>query len=194
MLRRLSAAKERTLPRLATLVAALLIAGSTGLSAQEAVALAIAPLSSEGEAAGAKVIQKQGGEWVTLREGSGVFICIADDPSDERFHSSCYHESLEPYMARGRELTASGVTGGDNVETRVGEIEAGTLEMPSYAFLHSIFAPNGWSGDMSAVQAHFSVIYTPFAKAEDLGLPTSRASGAWLMASGEANAHIMITP
>ncbi|WP_419161272.1 hypothetical protein [Candidatus Palauibacter sp.] len=185
---------RRSLTALTALIPALLIAAPAELAAQDAIALAVAPLPSAGEQAGAKVIRKQGSEWVTLREGTGMFICIADDASDDRFHSSCYHKSLEPYMARGRELAAGGATGGESVQTRIAEIEAGTLEMPSYAFLHSIFAAEGWSGDMEAVQAHFSVIYTPFAKAEDLGLPTERTNGAWLMASGMANSHIMITP
>ena len=91
---------------------------------------------------------------MTLREGAGPFICIADDPGADGFHTACYHESLEPYMARGRELTAQGTTGRPNVEQQDGEIEAGTLEMPGYAFLHAIYAAEGWSGDMDAVQRH----------------------------------------
>ncbi len=194
MYRLTPAACIRTVAGLAALALAASVDGAATVAAQDAVALAVAPLSSEGEQATAKVIQKQGSEWVTLREGSGAFICIADDPGDERFHSSCYHASLDPFMARGRELAGQGVDRRESLQRRVDEIEAGTLEMPNYALLHSIFADDGWSGDMEAVNAHFSVIYTPFATAEDLGLPTSRVAGAWLMASGQANAHIMITP
>ena len=174
-------------------VAALSVAVAD-LSAQDAIALAVAPIPSETEQATAKVIQKQGDAWVTLHEGSGSFICIADDPAVDGFHSACYHASLDPYMARGRELTSRGTTGRPNVEQRMAEIEAGTLEMPSYAFLHSIYAAEGWSGDMEAVERHQSVIYTPFATAEELGLPTRARRGAWLMAAGTANAHVMITP
>ncbi len=185
---------RRSFATLAALIPALLTAAAPDAAAQDAIALAVAPIPSETEQATAKVIRKQGNEWVMLREGAGPFICIADDPGADGFHSACYHESLEPYMARGRELTSRGVTGRENVETRMAEIEAGTLEMPSYAFLHAIFAADGWSGDMDAVQRHHSVIYTPFATAEDLGLPTRATRGAWLMAGGTANSHIMITP
>ncbi len=185
---------RRSFAALAVLIPALSIAAAAGAAAQDAVALAIAPIPTEAEQATAKVIQKQGNDWVTLREGAGPFICVADDPAADGFHSACYHDSLETYMARGRELTAQGVTGRENVEMRMAEIEAGTLEMPSYAFLHAIYAAEGWSGDMDAVQRHQAVIYTPFATAEDLGLPTRATRGAWLMGAGTANAHVMITP
>ena len=185
---------RRSFTALATLIPVATLAAAHDVAAQDAVALAIAPIPTEAEQATAKVIRKQGDEWVTLREGAGPFICIADDPAVDGFHSACYHESLETYMARGRELTAQGVTGRENVEMRMAEIEAGTLEMPSYAFLHSIYAPEGWSGDMEAVQRRQSVIYTPFATGEDLGLPTVATRGAWLMGAGTANAHVMITP
>ena len=189
---------RRSFTALAVALAALSVAAPSvvpaDLAAQDAIALAVAPIPTETEQATAKVIQKQGDEWVTLREGAGPFICIADDPGADGFHTACYHESLEPYMARGRELTAQGTTGRPNVEQRMAEIEAGTLEMPGYAFLHAIYAAEGWSGDMDAVQRHQTVIYTPFATAEDLGLPTRATRGAWLMAAGTANAHVMITP
>ena len=185
---------RRSFAALAALIPVLSIAAPTDVAAQDAIALAIAPIPTETEQGTAKVIQKQGDDWVTLREGPGPFICVADDPGADGFHSACYHESLEPYMARGRELTSQGITGRDNVEMRMAEIEAETLEMPSYAILHAIYAGEGWSGDMDAVLRHQAVIYTPFATAEDLGLPTSATRGAWLMGGGTANSHIMITP
>lgn len=185
---------RRTRTALAAVIPALTLVVSADAAAQDAVALAVAPIPSEAEQATARVIGKQGSEWVTLREGAGPFICIADDPGADGFHTACYHESLEPYMARGRELTAQGIAGRENVEMRLAEIEAGTLEMPSYAFLHAIYAAEGWSGDMEAVSRRQSVIYTPFATAEDLGLPTVATRGAWLMGAGTANAHVMITP
>ncbi len=185
---------RRSFAAMALLIPVMMIAASSEAAAQDAISLAIAPIPSESEQATARVIQKQGDGWVTLREGAGPFICIADDPGADGFHTACYHESLEPYMARGRELTAQGIAGRENVELRMAEIEAGTLEMPSYAFLHAIYAAEGWSGDMEAVQRRQSVIYTPFATAEDLGLPTMATRGAWLMGAGTANAHVMITP
>ncbi len=161
------------------------------LSGQDDVALAVSVLP-EAEQSGATVRQNQDGTWVTLRAGSGAFICLADAPGDERFHTACYHESLEPYMARGRELRQEGVTGRASLERRWEEVDAGTLEMPSYAMLHQIFAGAGWSGDIATANL-LTVIYVPFATAEDLGIPTSRSDGPWMMFPGEASAHIMIS-
>jgi len=161
------------------------------LQAQDDVALAVAALP-EAEQAGATVRQLQNGTWATLREGTGSFVCLADAPGDDRFHAACYHESLEPYMARGRELRDEGVTGMASLERRWEEIEAGTLEMPSYAMLHQIFAGAGWDGDMASANL-VTVVYVPFAEADDIGLPTSPSEGPWMMFSGKASAHIMIS-
>ena len=88
-----------------------------GLRGQEVISLSVSPLQ-DAEKDGATVIRDQGGEWVTLREGSGTFVCIADDLSDDRFRATCYHKSLEPYMARGRELRKQGIDGAENVQKR----------------------------------------------------------------------------
>src|SRR5699024_5315456 len=47
-----------------------------------------------------------------LREGSdsNKLICLADDPGKSNFHVSCYHKDLEPFMKRGRELRAEGMS------------------------------------------------------------------------------------
>ena len=55
------------------------------------------------------------GTLTTLREGSGLLICLADDPEEDGFHVACYHESLGPFMQRGRELRRQGVTAVDSV-------------------------------------------------------------------------------
>ena len=52
------------------------------------------------------------GKLTTLRKGSNILVCLADNPTDNKFNAACYHRDLEPYMARGRELVAQGVTGG----------------------------------------------------------------------------------
>src|SRR5690606_23410112 len=43
-----------------------------------------------------------------LREGTNGMICVADDPSEARWHVACYHKDLDPFMRRGRELEAAG--------------------------------------------------------------------------------------
>lgn len=54
-----------------------------------------------------------------------------DQPGDERFHLACDHNSLEPYMARVRELRAEGILGQEPFDIRHQEGEAGTLAMPN---------------------------------------------------------------
>ncbi len=70
------------------------------------------------------------GALVTLRPGTNDMICLADDPKDPAFSVACYHKDLEPFMARGRELLAKGVTSKAREETRWKEIESGAIKMP----------------------------------------------------------------
>ncbi len=65
-----------------------------------------------------------------LREGSNEMVCLATDPAKTTFNVACYHKDLEPFMARGRELTAQNVTGAKRTEIRFKEIEDGKLAMP----------------------------------------------------------------
>ncbi|MGB5356450.1 MAG: hypothetical protein WBN11_07120, partial [Eudoraea sp.] len=46
------------------------------------------------------------GMLVVLREGSNNLVCLADDPNKEGISVSCYSKKLEPFMARGRQLSA----------------------------------------------------------------------------------------
>ena len=48
------------------------------------------------------------GELVVLRKGTNDFICLADDPKQKDISVACYPKTLEPFMARGRELRAAG--------------------------------------------------------------------------------------
>lgn len=136
------------------------------------------------------------GELVTLREGSGL-TCLADDPSDERFHAACYHDALEPFMARGRELRAQGLGSADVDQVREMQIQGGTLAMPKSSALYSITAPPGAfdpaTGAISEGNRVY-VVYLPFATAESTGLAEKPpAPGApWLMGAGTSTAHIML--
>lgn len=129
------------------------------------------------------------GTLATLREGTGSLICLADAPGDARFEVACYHKDLEPFMARGRELSAQGVTGGERQQTRWAEIEAGTLAMPTAPTALYVLSADS----PEAEGQRRLVMYVPFATAEELGLPTSPSDGRpWLMMPGKPSAHIMI--
>jgi hypothetical protein len=132
------------------------------------------------------------GTITTLREGSGSLVCLADDPTDDGFHVSCYHESLAPFMQRGRELRQQGMTAVDSV--RRAEIENGSLSYPDrpvtlYNFSGTFDPETRKVKDASRLH----VVYVPYATAESTGLPTRPEGGPWLMEPSQPWAHIMIS-
>jgi hypothetical protein len=133
-----------------------------------------------------------------IREGKGPFTCLANDPAGKEFHVACYHESLEPFMARGRELRASGVKGEQVDSTRFAEVRAGKIVMPKQATLYQLFGPAG-SFDAASGTAKKAkpliVIYMPGATVESSGLSAKPADGMpWIMLPGTPKAHIMLEP
>ena len=166
------------------------------VAAQIAGALAAAP---EDRRADAKVLAVgPRGETTVLREGSNELICLADDPTDERFHSACYHVALEPWMARGRALRREGITGPDSLQRRHQEIERGELEMPaSPTTVYNLGGPlevfDPISGAIAGARWVWA-IYTPYATAASTGLPTTPQApgGPWIMRPGTPSSHIMV--
>lgn len=154
----------------------------------------------EDERDGAKVLGwTDDGSVTTLREGTNELVCLADDPAQEGWSVACYHESIEPYMARGRELRAQGVTDPRAVmQRRFEEAEAGTLPMPEEPAMLYVTTGDGYDPETGEVANPFTrwVLYTPWATLESTGLPP-RPTGPgapWLMFPGTPGAHIMITP
>jgi hypothetical protein len=135
-------------------------------------------------------------ELTTLREGDGAMVCLADDPAEESFHVACYHEALEPFMRRGRELRRQGRSGAAVDSIRRAEIEAGTLDYPDRpTALYNLSGPAGAydaAADTVRDGSRLRVLYVPYETAETTGLPTSPEGGPWLMAPGEPWAHVMI--
>jgi len=140
------------------------------------------------------------GNFVTLREGTNNFICVADNPAADGFQVVCYHKSLEPMMARGRELEAEGKSRGEKEKIRAEEAKSGDLQLPeSPAALHVYYGENGFFNTTTnqienAIYRY--VIYVPYATQETTGLPLNpnESTHPWLMFPGKYNAHIMITP
>ena len=140
------------------------------------------------------------GNFMTLREGSNEMICIADDPNKDGFEVVSYHNSLEPYMAKGRALKAEGKSFAERRDIREKEATDLILAMPEKsATLHILYGKNGYFDiDSSKVRnaKYRYVVYIPFATQASTGLSLQpNAPGhPWLMFPGKANAHIMITP
>ncbi len=141
------------------------------------------------------------GELTTLREGSNHLVCLGDDPADSRVHVACYHNSLEPFMARGRQLGGQGMSRSKVDSIRLAEIRSGELAFPDHPVtLYSLTGAEGSanSGDRVAAMledaSRLHVVYVPYATGESTGLPTRPAgSRPWLMEPGTPWAHIMIS-
>jgi hypothetical protein len=147
--------------------------------------------------AGATVLGYNGQkELVRLREGKNEMVCLASDPGKDAFNVACYHKDLEPFMARGRELVAKGVTGAARNDIRYKEVAEGKLFLPHEP--RTLYVLTGKSVDASGkvTDPYLRwVIYVPFATPESTGLSTKPSEGApWLMAPGTMGAHIMINP
>lgn len=133
----------------------------------------------------------------TLREGTGVMVCLADDPSESAWHVACYHKDLDPFMRLGRELKETGLSHGEIDSARMVAVQNGTLKMPDgprtlynlYAPADSVDAATG----LARGAAGLPVVYIPYATAESTGLPSRPGGGLpWLMFPGKPWAHIMI--
>jgi hypothetical protein len=163
-----------------------------------AASLMAAPAASRD---GCKVIgYNAAGEFVTLKEGDNEFIVLADDPKKSGFNAACYHKSLEPFMARGRELRAEGKTGPEIFDIREEEAKSGKLDMgiPG-ATLHIYYGESDRydpeTNEVEGAQYRY-VVYLPFATAESTGLPEQPigSNHPWIMNPGTHRAHIMISP
>ncbi len=133
-----------------------------------------------------------------LRQGSNDMVCLAHNPADiDRFHVACYHEALEPFMARGRALRAQGVSAAQVDTVRFAEVKAGKLKMPVAGALYSLTGPAGDFDEAKAAAPKsrlLFVVYIPGATQASTGLSTVPLLGQpWLMLPGTPKAHIMFT-
>lgn len=134
----------------------------------------------------------------TLRKGTNNLICIADDPRDSEFHVACYHKDLDPFMARGRELKAKGMSRKEVDLIRRSEIKSGQIPLPEKPMaLYSLSGSaesfeyeNALAEDVSPTY----VVYIPYATEASTGLaPKPVSKGApWIMEPGTPWAHIMV--
>lgn len=139
------------------------------------------------------------GSMVEIRPGTNDMVCLADNPAREDWSVACYHASLDPFMAMGRDLRSQGVT--DATEIRNRRFQAaddGTLAMPDKPAALYVLTGDGFDMASGEVQNGFLryVLYSPYATAESTGLTTTPDGSVqpWLMFPGTAGAHIMITP
>jgi hypothetical protein len=173
-------------------------ASGAPLADAQQIAAAVAPLPMEFRE-NARVLGYHAGspKLIEIRKGGGPFTCIATDPAQPRYHAACYHNSMEPFMLRGRELRDQGVKG-DKVDTaRFAEVKSGKIVMPKFpAALYQLNGPGDVvDASTGAVKgaAATNVIYIPFATSASTGLSAQPVQGSpWIMFPGTPKAHIML--
>ncbi|MBL0938569.1 MAG: hypothetical protein IBJ03_06730 [Gemmatimonadaceae bacterium] len=166
--------------------------------ADQQIAAAVLALPAEMRAGAGVMGYKAPGKLELLRPVKNGMLCLADDPAEEQFHVSCYADTIDPFMARGRSLREQGVKGAQVDTARFAEIRSGKLKMPEKpAALYQIFGPKGAydhaTGKVTSGRALF-VVYVPFATPESTGLSGVPSSNTpWLMLGGTPKAHIMFS-
>jgi hypothetical protein len=162
------------------------------------IAQAVSPAPSTLRAGAMVLGYDSTGKLVTLRKGTNDLICLTDDARRKNFHVSCYFKALEPFMARGRELRAKGLSSDSADSIRAREIRAGTLAMPKTpTALYQYAAPRDQVSDSGVKNARYLyVVYIPYATPASTGLTVQPLNdgGPWLMYPGKPWAHIMIAP
>lgn len=155
----------------------------------------------ESDKAGAMVYgYDTSGTLVVLRQGTNNLVCVGDNPNKEGISVACYSKDLEPFMKRGRELTAEGKNTKEKREIQGAEVAAGKWQMPivpsmMYVYYGSDEAYDKETGELGDGQYRY-VIYTPFATNASTGLPDKphEKGMPWLMDPGTFRAHIMVGP
>jgi hypothetical protein len=175
-------------------------ATSHTLTTSQQVAAAVLPAPAELRDAATVFGYDGKGKLGVLRQGTGTLNCLAPDPAGEKFHVACYHKSMEPFMARGRALRASGVKDPQVDTVRFKEVKEGKIAMPAQpAVLYTL--TGSWTGYDAAKATPASdtrplfVVYIPNSTGASLGITEKPVVGApWVMYPGTPKSHIMFVP
>lgn len=165
--------------------------------AAQQIAAAVLPLTPDMREGATVMGYKEAGKLVVLREGKNGMNCLALYVMRPDFHVACYHNSLEPFMLRGRELRASGVKGPAVDSTRFAEIRSGKLKFPAQGSLHTLTTKKeNYDAATGKVKEAglLTVLYIPNATAESIGITAvPQENGPWIMFPGTLKAHVMMS-
>jgi hypothetical protein len=140
------------------------------------------------------------GDVILLRQGTNQTVCLADESDRTGLSVSCYHKSLQPFMARGWQLRKEGKTADEIFKIREAEAKSGKLKLGDQgSLLNALTAEEAdinWTTGEAKNTYTRSVVYIPWATAESTGLPLKPAGPGlpWIMDPGTHRAHIMINP
>jgi hypothetical protein len=131
-----------------------------------------------------------------LRVGTNGMTCLALFAIQKDFHVACYQNSMEPFMARGRELRAQGVQGDQIDSVRFREVRSGKIKMPALAIMYQLYGgPTSFdpaTGNVTNV-SQLLLLYMPYATGKSSGLSEHlNDNGPWLMFPGTPKAHMML--
>src|SRR5688572_28624775 len=105
----------------------------------EQIAASVQPLPAAMRDGATVLGYKTGTKLEVIRPGTNGMRCLALYVTRPDFHVACYHEGLEPFMLRGRELREQGVTNLRQIDsTRFAEITSGKLKMPAQGMLYTL--------------------------------------------------------
>lgn len=163
---------------------------------EQQMAAAVLPLPKDLRAGATVMGYRTKDKLEVIHAGTNGMICLALYVVRPDFHVACYHKSLEPFMARGRALRASGVKDPQVDSVRFREIRSGKLTMPAAGALYSLTAKkeqyDAASNTLNGARA-LGVVYLPNATPESIGLSAQPVQGQpWIMFPGTPKAHIMI--
>jgi hypothetical protein len=188
----------RTLAAVSLITSSALLEAQQLPSAETQMAAAVHALPKEMRDGAGVMGYRVAGKLELLRPARNGMLCLADDPSDDQFHVSCYADTMDPFMARGRQLRAQGVTGAQVDSVRFREARAGSLKLPTQpAALYQLFGPKGaYDAATNTVKEAnpLFVVYIPYATPATTGLSTTPSdTKPWLMFPGTPKAHIMFS-
>jgi hypothetical protein len=164
---------------------------------EQQIAAAVLPLPVDLRANATVMGYRDAGRLVVLREGTNGMHCLALYVTRPDFHVACYHKDLEPFMARGRELRAQGVSGAQVDSVRFREVREQKLAMPAMGTLYSVTTKkenyDAATNKLTGAPGLLAVIYVPNATPASTGITAQpRQDGPWLMFPGTLKAHIMM--
>jgi len=163
---------------------------TVGQTAAEAIERALLPLSGRAREGAAVVRWKADYTWETLKEGTNTWVCYerSGDPAEAPFAVQCTSKANLPRVAQNRRLDAQGKTPEERAALVTAAAANGTRVDAEFGSMFVSLSGN----DRASATIH-TTIAVPFATGKSTGLPENgRGGGAFVMAAGTSEAHIMV--